>query len=473
VDGRIVDGRIGQKMSCMNHRGRTFPMIESMDSANKFISSTQRTELLERIASSSELRRAARLRDFLRYVGQRVIEEEHVQISESEIGVHVFGRPENYDTSIDNIVRVNASELRKRIAAFYTSEGAHDLILVEIPRGSYTPVFSHRPVESVELPETVDVGADSNGALHVQALQPTHSFGNWLYPKAAMALIVLFAISTGYFFFQNRSIQQQFCPWRQEPTLGPFWTGFLQSPRQTDIVVADTSVALVEDVLNRHITLNDYLNRNYIQQILSSDLSPERKNDLRMISLRGNGSVGDFRVAEKILAFEPFSRRARLQFAREYQPSALKGHNVILIGSSRSNPWTSLFEGRLTFVLDYDLDRHEMLVLNRHPRTGESQIYSVPADSRVSTGLSVIDYLPNNDHTADVLMVAGTSAEATEAAGDFLTSEESLHRFQNKLQMRALPYFEILLKTTKVAGTPLAAEVIAYRTLPDPPVNTR
>jgi hypothetical protein len=85
----------------------------------------------------------------------------------------------------------------------------------------------------------------------------------------------------------------------------------------------------------------------------------------------------------------------------------------------------------------------------------------------------VIDYLPNNDHTADVLMVAGTSAEATEAAGDFLTSEESLHRFQNKLQMRALPYFEILLKTTKVAGTPLAAEVIAYRTLPDPPVNTR
>jgi hypothetical protein len=89
---------------------------------------------------------------------------------------------------------------------------------------------------------------------------------------------------------------------------------------------------------------------------------------------------------------------------------------------------------------------------------------------RTSTGLSVIDYLPNNDHSADVLIVAGTSAEATEAAGDFLTSEESLHRFQNKLQVRTLPYFEVLLKTTKVAGTPLAAEVIAYRTLPDAPV---
>jgi hypothetical protein len=34
-----------------------------------------------------------------------------------------------------------------------------------------------------------------------------------------------------------------------------------------------------------------------------------------------------------------------------------------------------------------------------------------------------------------------------------------------------MPYFEILLKTTKLAGTPLAAEVIAYRTFPERPLG--
>ena len=107
-------------------------------------------ELLERICASNELKRAARLREFLRYVGQRSLEGDHAPISEHEIGQHVFGRLENYDTSVDNIVRVNASQLRKRIAAYYATEGANEPILLDIARGNYTPVFSLRPA-NVEI----------------------------------------------------------------------------------------------------------------------------------------------------------------------------------------------------------------------------------------------------------------------------------------------------------------------------------
>ena len=36
----------------------------------------------------------------------------------------------------------------------------------------------------------------------------------------------------------------------------------------------------------------------------------------------------------------------------------------------------------------------------------------------------------------------------------------------------SLSYFEVLLKTTKLVGTPLSAEVITYRKLADRPLDS-
>ncbi|MGB6742056.1 MAG: hypothetical protein WBE38_00260, partial [Terracidiphilus sp.] len=66
--------------------------------------------LLERIAASPHLRRAPRLREFLFYVAQRSLKDGCDHVHELEIGVEVFGRPDTYDTSVDNIVRANATE---------------------------------------------------------------------------------------------------------------------------------------------------------------------------------------------------------------------------------------------------------------------------------------------------------------------------------------------------------------------------
>ena len=113
-------------------------------------------KLLERAAASSQLRRAARSREFLYYVGTRVLKEGCTEIHEQELGHAVFGRPENYDTSQDNIVRVSATELRKRLEGYFTTEGASEPLVVEIPRGSYLPVFRARPevVAPVRLEES-------------------------------------------------------------------------------------------------------------------------------------------------------------------------------------------------------------------------------------------------------------------------------------------------------------------------------
>jgi hypothetical protein len=57
-----------------------------------------------------------------------------------------------------------------------------------------------------------------------------------------------------------------------------------------------------------------------------------------------------------------------------------------------------------------------------------------------------------------------TNAEATNAAGEFVTSEETMGNFLKKLPGNRIPYFEILLKTARMSGTPFHAEVVAFRT---------
>ena len=104
----------------------------------------ERSELIDRIAASSQFRRSARLRDFLLYVGRQSLKDGCPEIHEQEIGARVFGRPAHYDRSQDNIVRVNATELRKRIDQYFITDGAHETLIMEIPRGGYRPVFRRR-----------------------------------------------------------------------------------------------------------------------------------------------------------------------------------------------------------------------------------------------------------------------------------------------------------------------------------------
>ena len=50
---------------------------------------------------------------------QRALSGELETLSERMIGVELFGRPADYDTSNDAVVRVRAAEVRKRLAQYY------------------------------------------------------------------------------------------------------------------------------------------------------------------------------------------------------------------------------------------------------------------------------------------------------------------------------------------------------------------
>ena len=91
----------------------------------------ERRQLIDRVAASAQFRRSARLRDFLLYVGGQSLKEGCPEIHEQEIGTKVFGRSPSYDRSQDNIVRVNATELRKRIDLYFATEGGHETLVLD------------------------------------------------------------------------------------------------------------------------------------------------------------------------------------------------------------------------------------------------------------------------------------------------------------------------------------------------------
>ncbi|MFP5248568.1 MAG: hypothetical protein ACLGP3_01930, partial [Acidobacteriota bacterium] len=160
-------------------------------------------EVLRRVAASPSLKRAARLREFLEWVGTKSLKEGRTDLHEQEIGQAVFGRSEGYDTGQDNIVRVSASELRKRIDAYFAKDGKDEPLIFEIPRGSYTPQFRRR----VMPPEPVAAPAAVAAETALPALPPPSRERILLIAAALIALLL--AIACAALWRQNHALREQ------------------------------------------------------------------------------------------------------------------------------------------------------------------------------------------------------------------------------------------------------------------------
>ncbi len=108
---------------------------------------------LERVLASPGFFRNERMSRFLRFLAERHLEGNGNQLKESVIAVEVFGRKPDHDPSQDSIVRTEAGRLRGRLAEYYLGEGKNDAIIIELPKGGYTPAFRLRdPAPGPALP---------------------------------------------------------------------------------------------------------------------------------------------------------------------------------------------------------------------------------------------------------------------------------------------------------------------------------
>jgi len=99
---------------------------------------------LERVLSSPGFLHNERMSRFLRFLAERHLEGHGDQLKESVIAVEVFGRKPDHNPVQDSIVRTEAGRLRGRLAEYYVGEGKDDAIVIELPKGGYTPAFRLR-----------------------------------------------------------------------------------------------------------------------------------------------------------------------------------------------------------------------------------------------------------------------------------------------------------------------------------------
>ena len=106
----------------------------------------------ERLLADPMFRFSKRYGSLLKYIVDRTLEGKYCDLKERIIGIEVFGRAPDYDTSIDPSVRVTANEVRKRLALYYKDVEHEQELRIELPIRSYIAEFK-LPEPSAKEPE--------------------------------------------------------------------------------------------------------------------------------------------------------------------------------------------------------------------------------------------------------------------------------------------------------------------------------
>src|ERR1043165_7461264 len=99
---------------------------------------------LERILASPQLEASPSLCRLLRFVVEETLSGQGGSLKEYSLGTQVFDRGEAFDPRMDPIVRVQARNLRTRLAQYYAGPGAADPVLIDLPKRTYVQVFHAR-----------------------------------------------------------------------------------------------------------------------------------------------------------------------------------------------------------------------------------------------------------------------------------------------------------------------------------------
>lgn len=96
---------------------------------------------LERVLRSKCFLPAKRLGMFLSFIVEKALRGESDELKEYVIALEVYSCSDGYDPQVNSTVRVEASRLRTKLRDYYSVEGIDEPVRIELPKGSYVPVF--------------------------------------------------------------------------------------------------------------------------------------------------------------------------------------------------------------------------------------------------------------------------------------------------------------------------------------------
>ena len=383
---------------------------------------------LEKLLATPLFNSSKRYPSFLKYVVTHSLAGQTDQLKERILGVEIFGRPPDYDTNTDPIVRVTAAEIRKRIEQYYQDPKHSQEIRLYLPAGSYSPQYSWpgRPsgltAGAAEAPshtdETRSTHPEDSPAVPAHSIRAIFRGGKLL---AALLLLVLTGTPTVIWFASRPSALKQ------------FWEPFVKSSEPVLFCIADQSqysTIRLRDAADpqREITLSDSM-----VTIIIDDVSP-------LVNVAG--------------LLRTYGKTYRVQGEATTSLTDLRRGPSVFIGAF-DNGWTLRLTSPLRFHFANDRDMTQFWIADRanpgnrgwmldrtvQQQTGTYKDYAIVA--------RVVD--PNTDQF--VVVAAGIGRGGTVAAGEFLVDANRMDDLLRQVpQNWKQKNVEIVLETQVIQG---------------------
>lgn len=416
---------------------------------------------LDDLTNGPAFKGSHRSQQFLRFVVERVLDGAVDRLKERTIGIELFHRIPTYNTGEDAIVRVTASDVRRRLLQHYGRYGDASRFRIRLQPGSYIPEIEQlslaAPVSS-EISPPPPMAASAEPALKVGSA-PVLPQTRWrvriLWVMAAAVPIIAVGVAVGW------------KPVAATASLLP-WSAVFRAGHATQLITSDPNIEQLQELTGTDITVSDYANQHYVAD--PDALSPTQRTFYLFYQHADNAASVDTPLAVSIGRLAPASSRILVRSARSLRITDLDADdNLILIGSPRSNPWFQIFQSQLDFQFVFSKEMSQEIIRDVRPRPGE-QIAYIPTARGFATGESfaILALVHKPNQPGQVLLLAGADGEGTEAAGHIVSDREHLVaalEFCGISPRAGAQDFELLLRLRTMAGSPSTVEMAACHLL--------
>jgi hypothetical protein len=414
---------------------------------------------LDELAEGAAFRGSHRSQQFLRHIIEKALQGSVDELKERTIGIELFHRVPAYDTGEDAIVRVTASDVRRRLLQHYGRYGETSRFRIVLLPGSYVPEIEWQPVAASApdtvplLPASSDEPALTAGASSSEAPVRPRRYG-WFFVAVAVVLGLLMVLAA-----------QAFHRWKSSSNTAAAvlpWKAIFRPGHTVELITSDPNLEQLQELIGSDISVSDYANQRFVNGLQA--LTPVQQQFYQFYLHADEAAAVDTPLAVNIARLAPASVTFTVRSARSLRVSDIQtGDSLILIGSPRSNPWFDFFENQLDFRFVFSKDLNQEIIQNLHPSPGERAIYS-PTARGFGTGESfaIIALVQDPNQSGQVLLLAGADGEGTEAAGHLVTDLPRLQRAMNFCHIpggATLQDFELLVRLDTMAGSPGTVEI--------------
>jgi hypothetical protein len=421
-------------------------------------------QYLDDLTQAPAFKGSHRCQQFLRFVVERTLDGAVDQLKERTIGIELFHRLPTYDTGEDAIVRVTASDVRRRLLQHYGRYGDASQFRIRLQPGSYVPEIEHlslaAPAAPILPPVPMAVSTEPEFKATPGPVTPRTRRRVWVLWSVAAAVLIVAAIVV--------------IVWKPLPSPASLlpWSAMFRAGHATQLITSDPNVEHLQELTGTNISVSDYANQHYLPD--PDALSPAQRMFYVFYQHADNAASVDTPMAVNIGRLAPASARVLVHSARSLRITDLEtDDNLILIGSPRSNPWSLIFQKQLDFQFVFSREMNQEIIRNVHLRPGEQSTY-IPTARGFATGESfaIVALVHNpNQSGGQVLLLAGANGEGTEAAGRIVSDREHLLpalKFCGISPRTRVQDFELLLRLHTMAGSPSRMEMAACHLLSGP-----